>query len=189
MFPDLSVQEFVNAVNAEMPSVMPGEVFFEDWQPSRKRQLPLSVEEIDAIGGYARRRMFRRPTKRQRQVDAELDWLDSNQLFRGSRPFVGERWVDYNDRISKRRRDDEEGRAAKRLAGAFRLPEEVEPVISEVQVEPDGSLNRPVIDNRPVSSGYGPANLPVNPDYYSNPFSSEAIEDMLSKTRESPFYK
>lgn len=57
----------------------------------------------------------------------------------------------------------------------------------EQEVEATHDFSRPVVDVGHTPRSFEEAGLPVNPDYYSNPFSPEAIEDMLSKTRESPF--
>lgn len=204
-----TAEEFVQAV-AGTDEPRGGEVIYEyGWNPAEQETLARvrakRNREYDEFAEGFRQR------KRQREIDAELDWLASNKLFRGQPPGPGEDWSEYQANIRKRRRELDDERQAKRqrVTGGMSVPLPQD-VVTEVPVEPYPVAHYPpgyvptpepgvpsvdltsvsvgtesgVVAGRPTHEDYG---LPVDPDFYSNPFDPESVQDMLSKTRESPF--
>lgn len=87
---NFSAQEFIEAVNSELPPVPSGEVSFENWTgrvAKRRRQEFLDFQEAE------------RSKKRRSDVDVELDWLQRNRLFNGEPPFANESWEEYQARM------------------------------------------------------------------------------------------
>lgn len=72
-----------------------GTVPFEDWTGAIKRRRELEWQQFleeDAM------------RKRQREIDAELGWLDENKLFRGEAPAPGQDWESFVREVEERQR-------------------------------------------------------------------------------------
>lgn len=97
MFEDENVNQF---------QTMPTEdEVLDDGRPNHYGQVKARLAQItnDAIN---RHREQERKRSREQTIEAEMDWLNENPLFRGEAPSFGEPFGAFQERIYKRRRID-----------------------------------------------------------------------------------